>query len=850
MSLQKINTFIAKFSIPPQASRRADAGIAVALILGSIILFSALIYIISQSLQSSGAAINRSKNRSADIGIIETAKQQILSNVTRTNVDTGTDIYSISQVPPAALVSAANYTGNVGATTVNSTRCSFVRTSPVTTRAALTQNTANVIRSANGFPICAVPVFYSGSTYDFDGVDSDYDDDMVLVAPNITALDPSTGDRAVDGNGDLFYENSGGRYAAFALLLPQQDGSYVVDANGTIIGALRDDPVDEINSDINAGDVSFGFTQIIQSYKDMAVTSGATKLELVTVSGACTDLEKQQWDGTSFSCQEEFSAGILRTMTSPLPASGGGFGVAIPFGFSLSDGQIFMNSTASTVDGIKSPVFRWKLDPFLEGIKLMGNCNDTSRKLLWNSATRKFRCVNDPSGGGGAITSITSVGGGTTLIEDGLPPIPTIRTIAGAGGISISESGGLITIDGAAAGGGFSGQNLGSGANVYVDSTDGDFRTLVGRAGIAVQQEGSEIVVSVDPSAALGSFTVGDNSIADVGAGVGSLDPTFVDVPNNTTNSFFSFRIDTNGSATPDDDFVRMDYNLNNIVEATGHYLQKFSFGDPVAQGIGWIAGSCIEDVGGNPMKLQWSRDANGGIGGFICQFDDRGYKTISLSSDAVSTPVGAFLSLNPLEITGDATTDGEIKVQQLRFADSDFNVVGTSGGYEIRTQIAGQSDVRLKDDIKIYKDSAAAFLRQLDIKSFAWNADKATEILDVPAEQLDEEFRTDRTQVGLIAQEVKALLPDFVKEKQNVFVIKYDKFIPYLIKAVQEVADLIDGIVKRLMVVETLAAENSARISELKNTITQQKQVIDTQSKLLENLSKRLEGLEKNKEN
>lgn len=94
-------------------------------------------------------------------------------------------------------------------------------------------------------------------------------------------------------------------------------------------------------------------------------------------------------------------------------------------------------------------------------------------------------------------------------------------------------------------------------------------------------------------------------------------------------------------------------------------------------------------------------------------------------------------------------------------------------------------SDRRLKKDIEDF--NATEIISKLFPKSFKWN-NHANELIG---------FDTEEVQYGLIAQEVKEILPSFVvemkhsannnNEVETYFGIKYEKLIPIMLKAIKE---------------------------------------------------------------
>lgn len=89
---------------------------------------------------------------------------------------------------------------------------------------------------------------------------------------------------------------------------------------------------------------------------------------------------------------------------------------------------------------------------------------------------------------------------------------------------------------------------------------------------------------------------------------------------------------------------------------------------------------------------------------------------------------------------------------------------------------ILNQSDVRLKTNIKDTNVNALDKINQIELKEFDWIENNEHE------------------NIGIIAQQLETILPDLIYRDENTdkLSIKTDRFIPYLIKAVQELYNLI----------------------------------------------------------
>lgn len=92
---------------------------------------------------------------------------------------------------------------------------------------------------------------------------------------------------------------------------------------------------------------------------------------------------------------------------------------------------------------------------------------------------------------------------------------------------------------------------------------------------------------------------------------------------------------------------------------------------------------------------------------------------------------------------------------------------------------ILNQSDARLKTNIEPTNLSALDIINRVRLKSFDWIETGEHE------------------EIGIIAQQLREIVPDLVAEdpESGRLSVKTDKFIPYLIKAVQEIGENRQGI-------------------------------------------------------
>lgn len=89
----------------------------------------------------------------------------------------------------------------------------------------------------------------------------------------------------------------------------------------------------------------------------------------------------------------------------------------------------------------------------------------------------------------------------------------------------------------------------------------------------------------------------------------------------------------------------------------------------------------------------------------------------------------------------------------------------------KFKNQIEKQSDRKLKTNIRPTDVSAVDLINRLDLMQYDWKSDGSHE------------------RIGLIAQELREVLPELTTEYDDVLRIKYIDFIPYLLKAIQELS-------------------------------------------------------------
>lgn len=133
--------------------------------------------------------------------------------------------------------------------------------------------------------------------------------------------------------------------------------------------------------------------------------------------------------------------------------------------------------------------------------------------------------------------------------------------------------------------------------------------------------------------------------------------------------------------------------------------------------------------------------------------------------------------------------SDGSIKIENgaINLYNSTNRIVNCYNNLDMQNYainnatINSSSDIRMKTNIVDTKVNAVDILNQVEMKSFDWRVDNKHE------------------DIGIIAQQLQEVLPDLVYEDEltTKLSIQPIKFIPYLIKAIQELSAKIDGVKK-----------------------------------------------------
>lgn len=152
------------------------------------------------------------------------------------------------------------------------------------------------------------------------------------------------------------------------------------------------------------------------------------------------------------------------------------------------------------------------------------------------------------------------------------------------------------------------------------------------------------------------------------------------------------------------------------------------------------------------------------------------------------------LLTLNFLEVSTEAvppTKNNDATALFATVAEYTFGSIKEYDLAQIESEVLNESiyldvfagsDLRLKKDVTPLQNPLEKIL-SLEGISYLWNENTAGP--NAP----------DTTQIGLIAQQVAAVMPDLVRkdEKTNLLAINYTKITPYLVESIKELKAMID---------------------------------------------------------
>ena len=133
------------------------------------------------------------------------------------------------------------------------------------------------------------------------------------------------------------------------------------------------------------------------------------------------------------------------------------------------------------------------------------------------------------------------------------------------------------------------------------------------------------------------------------------------------------------------------------------------------------------------------------------------------------------------LDVSSNADITGTLDVGNNTEINGNLTVTGfiQAGGDLIAFQNLVPSDSRLKSDVTPLKDSLAK-INQMQGVSYTFNP-------------------SGKKQVGLIAQEVKEIIPEVVSVQNDYYTLSYPNLVAVLIEAVKELSDKVEDLEYRL---------------------------------------------------
>lgn len=136
------------------------------------------------------------------------------------------------------------------------------------------------------------------------------------------------------------------------------------------------------------------------------------------------------------------------------------------------------------------------------------------------------------------------------------------------------------------------------------------------------------------------------------------------------------------------------------------------------------------------------------------------------------------FISGNTATVASITNNNGS--VANVKWLTVTSNAIECHGNLDLLNtySVINSSDERLKTNIKKTKVNALDLINQIELKEFDWIEDNKHE------------------NIGVIAQQLKEFLPDVIYEDEETTKMSIQplKFIPYLIKAIQELSNKIDA--------------------------------------------------------
>ena len=153
------------------------------------------------------------------------------------------------------------------------------------------------------------------------------------------------------------------------------------------------------------------------------------------------------------------------------------------------------------------------------------------------------------------------------------------------------------------------------------------------------------------------------------------------------------------------------------------------------------------------------------------------------------TTISGATVITGATTATGDLSVTGVVTITGNTTTDGDLSVNGNFSS----TSMATESDKRLKENIKTLENSLSNILKLRGV-SYYWK---------------DKELKGDRKQIGVIAQEIETVYPEFIIEKNTddnttIKTVNYSQMVAVLIEAMKEQQTEIDYLTSEIEDIKT----------------------------------------------
>ncbi len=138
-------------------------------------------------------------------------------------------------------------------------------------------------------------------------------------------------------------------------------------------------------------------------------------------------------------------------------------------------------------------------------------------------------------------------------------------------------------------------------------------------------------------------------------------------------------------------------------------------------------------------------------------------------------------------------------------------------------------SDISIKENIREIKNPLDAILQ---VKGIQYDL-KREHFTNTSEEDIDKVVEEGKNKYGVIAQEIKEILPDLVNydEEAELYSVNYVEMIPILVEAIKEQQEMIDGLQN-----EIHALQNDANLKSASFTGNPEGSMIETKDALIQN--------------